>query len=73
MELTKIQKDCIHALAWADVRSDKEMLALILAEGIKFFFLDNGPISDIVTSEGNFSTVNEMVVAIENEIRINLN
>jgi hypothetical protein len=73
MELTKIQKDCIHALAWADVRSDKEMLALILAEGIKFFFLDNGPISDIVTNEGNFSTVNEMVVAIENEIRINLN
>ena len=73
MELTEIQKDCIHALAQAEMRSDKEMLALILAEGIKFFFLDSDPIRAIITEKHDINTVDKMLLAIENEIRINLN
>jgi hypothetical protein len=75
MELTKVQKDCIRALAQADVRPNDVMLGLILAEGIRFFFSDHDPIQSIKSAPGKNTSdvINNMVQQIEKEIQTNLN
>ena len=43
MKLTQLQKETIRSFARADLRSNDQMLALLLAEGFRFFFIDREP------------------------------
>ena len=40
MQLTQLQKETIRSFARAELRSDDQMLALLLAEGFRFLYLD---------------------------------
>jgi len=43
MQLTELQLQAIHKCAEAELRSDSQMLSLLLAEGFRFYFCDSEP------------------------------
>ena len=43
MQLTDLQQHAIKACAKAELRSEAQMLSLLLAEGFRFYFCDSEP------------------------------
>ena len=43
MQLTDLQQHAIKACAKAELRSEAQMLSLLLAEGLRFYFCDSEP------------------------------
>jgi hypothetical protein len=43
MHLTPAQAAALHAAASAELRSQRQMLSLLLAEGLRFYFNDREP------------------------------
>ena len=66
MKLTQLQKELIRSYARADIRSDDQMLALLLAEGFRFLYFDSQTIEPVGV------TTKEAVDLILNELKADL-
>ena len=61
MHLSDLQTEAIHKCARADLRTDTQILSMLLAEGIRFYFFDNPPRS------GDLSELQHLAEALELE------
>jgi hypothetical protein len=67
MKLTQLQQETIRSFARADLRTNDQMLALLLAEGFRFFFIDREPYTKCGLSSADAEDL------ILNELREGLN
>ena len=63
LKLTKTQANAIKAVAAAEMRSEAQVISLLLAEGIRFFYCDDYP------RFGNAAEIQQLSTVLETEAR----
>ena len=67
MKLTKTQANIVQIAANAELRTPEQMLALLLAEGIVFYFMDRDPMrggAEIDAKEAERQLIAEAITRI---------
>ena len=62
MQLTEVQLNAVTTAATSELRSARQMLSLLLAEGIRFYFMDREPVWCRVNPQ-------ELAESLINEVR----
>jgi hypothetical protein len=68
MKLTQLQQETIRSFAKADLRTNDQLLALLLAEGFRFFFIDREPYTkcDLSPADAEDLILNELREGLNN-------